>query len=227
MNDLTNISNEMTMTTVEIAELCNKRHDNVMVVARRLKEKGIICAPEIEERYNNNNTRLIYRLNKTESLNLVANLDPLFTARIIDRWQELESKAAVALPNFEDPIAAAEAWITAKKGEQKAVAQLEAVAPKVESYEHFIGARSENYNLNRAMKTVGFGPNKAIKALRGRKVLYGTPATPTQYYRNQGYFVVLPVEDRNEPGKMRPQTFVTPRGLEWLRRRLPEMMAQA
>ncbi len=35
---------------------------------------------------------MIYRLNKTESLNLVANLSPEFTAKIIDRWQELEDK---------------------------------------------------------------------------------------------------------------------------------------
>jgi phage regulator Rha-like protein len=230
MNDLTNFSSEMTMTTVEIAELCNKRHDNVMRVANQLAGKGIITSPQIEELFTVNNgaklPRSIFRLNKTESLNLVANLSPEFTARVIDRWQELEN-AAPALPNFSDEIEAAQAWIEAKKGERKAQLALEEAAPKIESYEHFIEGRSENYNLTRAMKTVCTKPNLAIRALRKRGILYGSPATPAAYYADRKYFTMLPVEDRNEPGKMRPQTFVTPKGLEWLRRKLPEIMGNA
>lgn len=89
----------MTMSTVEIAELTNKRHDNVMRKANELADKGIITAPQIEELYTGNNgaglKRTVYHLNKTESLNLVANLSPEFTARIIDRWQELENKTSL------------------------------------------------------------------------------------------------------------------------------------
>lgn len=96
MNELIT-ANNITMSTVEISELTGKRHDNVMRKAKELEEKGIIRAPQIEERYGNNNIRIIYRLNKTESLNLVANLSPEFTAKIIDRWQELENSQP-ALP---------------------------------------------------------------------------------------------------------------------------------
>lgn len=99
MSNLVNFSSEMTMSSVDIAELTGKRHDNVMRVANQLKEKGIIRAPQSEERYGNNNVRVVYQLNKTESLNLVANLSPEFTARIIERWQELED-------TVNDPIAA-------------------------------------------------------------------------------------------------------------------------
>lgn len=81
-----------TMSTVEIAQLTGKRHDNVMRKAKELAAKGIIRAPQTEERYGNNNLRSVYYLDKIESLNLVANLSPEFTAKIIDRWQELENQ---------------------------------------------------------------------------------------------------------------------------------------
>ena len=95
-------TNPMLMSTVEIAELLNKRHDNVMRKAKELSAKGIINAPQIEERYGvKGNTRFVYLLNKTESLNLVANLSPEFTARIIKRWQELEAQQSQ--PQFRIP----------------------------------------------------------------------------------------------------------------------------
>lgn len=93
-----------TMSTVEIAELCEKRHDNVMRVANSLAERGIILSPQIEEMFSmgrgGKNRRKIYNLDKTESLNLVANLSPQFTAKIIDRWLELEGSQnkGVAIP---------------------------------------------------------------------------------------------------------------------------------
>ncbi|WP_319499349.1 phage antirepressor KilAC domain-containing protein [uncultured Cohaesibacter sp.] len=227
MNGLTNISPEMTMSSQQIAEVVNSRHDKVKQSIERLAERGTIQLPPLGEVRNHLGQAVkVYNVNERDSYIVVAQLSPEFTAKLVDFWQAHRNKP-VALPNFEDPIAAAEAWIEAKKEGRKAVLALEAAAPKIESYQHFIAARSENYNLNRAMKTIGAKPNLATRALRKRGVLFGTPATPAQYYRDKGYFTMLPVEDRNNPGKMRPQTFVTPKGLEWLRRRLPEIMGPA
>lgn len=85
------------MSTLEISELTGTRHDNVMSVANRLAEKGIIRSPKIKdfERINNLGfpvKQAIYSLNKIESLNLVARLSPEFMAKVIDRWQELEAQ---------------------------------------------------------------------------------------------------------------------------------------
>ena len=96
-NQIAQLNDSQTMTTPEIAELTGKRHDNVMRVAKMLAERGIICATQIEERYNNNNLRKIYRLTKTESINLVANLSPEFTAAIIKRWHELETESLMEM----------------------------------------------------------------------------------------------------------------------------------
>lgn len=44
---------------------------------------------------------------------MVAQLSPEFTARVVDRWQEMEAekaKGVLAVPDFSDPAAAARAW---------------------------------------------------------------------------------------------------------------------
>ena len=85
------LDTKLTMTSVEVAELTDKHHYNVLRKIRELAAKGIIRGlPQIEEKYESTNrgrpTKLC-RLNRTESINLVANLCPLFTQKIIDRWQ--------------------------------------------------------------------------------------------------------------------------------------------
>ncbi|WP_245958469.1 phage antirepressor KilAC domain-containing protein [Pelagibacterium sediminicola] len=232
MTEIINITGTgpVTMSSREIAELLESRHDNVKRTIERLADRGVIVRPPLEDEQITDamgrpRVEQVYRIGKRDSYVIVAQLSPEFTARLVDRWQELENAARfAALPDFNDPIAAARAWIEAKELERGALKALEVAAPKVEAYDYFIGAKQESFNLQRAMKVIGVGPNLAIKALREASVLYGTPATPRQYYRDMGYFVMLPVEDRNEPGKMRPQTFVTPKGLDWLRKKLPELM---
>lgn len=226
MNEVMNITGgtPVTMSSREIADLLEARHDSVKRTIERLAERGVIGLPPLVEYADSLGRKATeYHIVKRDSYVIVAQLSPEFTARLVDRWQDLEERAT-GLPNFNDPIAAARAWIEAKELEQFAVKALESAAPKLEAYECFIEAAQENMNLQRSMKILGYGPNKAIKTLRGAGVLYGTPATPYQYYRDQGYFVMLPVADKNEPGKIRPQTFVAPKGLDWLRRKLPELM---
>jgi anti-repressor protein len=216
----------VTMSSREIAELVGSRHDNVKRTIETLAHRGTIQLPQTEEVTNHLGQAVQeYRIGKRDSFVIVAQLSPEFTAALVDRWQMLEARAA-GMPDFNDPIAAARAWIEAKEGERATVLLLEAAAPKVEAYEFFIGAQQENMNLQRGMKVLGYSPNKAIKALREGRVLYGNPATPYQYYRDQGYFVMLPVEDKNDPGKIRPQTFITPKGLDWLRKTLPGLMSK-
>ena len=93
MNALVNASANQTMTSREIAELCQKRHDNVMQVIRDLIA-GQILTPEIQESTfeHRGNSYKCFLLNKRDSLVTVARLSPEFTAAVVDRWQELEAK---------------------------------------------------------------------------------------------------------------------------------------
>ena len=91
MNMLINTITSATMSSREIAELVGKQHSNIKISAERLAEKGVIGTLATQEFNHNGNTYTEYLLNKRDSLIVVAQNCPEFTARIIDRWQELEA----------------------------------------------------------------------------------------------------------------------------------------
>lgn len=83
---------KLTMSTREIAQLLNKQHSNIKVSAERMAAKGVI-APQ-ETQYQDPQNKQVYTeylLTKRDSLILVAQNSPEFTAAIVDRWQELEA----------------------------------------------------------------------------------------------------------------------------------------
>lgn len=92
-----------TMTSLEIAELVGKRHDNVKRTIETLMESGVIVRPQIEDEpgvdaMGRSRKTQVYRFageqGKRDSIIVVAQLSPEFTASLVDRWQELESQLA-------------------------------------------------------------------------------------------------------------------------------------
>lgn len=116
-----------TMSSREIADLVESRHDNVKRTMERLGERGIIRFTPLEETSHEGagaRSVEVYRVNKRDSFVVVAQLCPEFTARLVDRWQELEALAGrVAIPNFQNPAEAARAW--AEQFERQQVLLLE------------------------------------------------------------------------------------------------------
>lgn len=96
----------MRMTSREIADMVEKRHDNVKRTIETLVEQSVISLPQIEEvkiqRERRLETSQAYifegEKGKRDSIVVVAQLSPQFTARLVDRWQELESKEASRQP---------------------------------------------------------------------------------------------------------------------------------
>lgn len=87
----------ITMGTREIADMLGKRHPDIMRSAERLAESGVIggSTPLAHTPYvnqQNGQTYYEYHLNKRDSIILVAQNSPEFTARLVDRWEELEEK---------------------------------------------------------------------------------------------------------------------------------------
>lgn len=117
MNALVNTSIQ-SMTSLEISELVEKRHDNVKRTIETLVNQGVISLPQIEDvkiqRTRREEITTVYvftgEQGKRDSIIVVAQLCPEFTARLVDRWQELESqvsKKLVALPeNYLDALKA-------------------------------------------------------------------------------------------------------------------------
>ncbi|QIW86671.1 transcriptional regulator [Klebsiella phage LASTA] len=108
--------NNPTMTSVEISELVGSRHDSVKRTVERLAESGVIQFPplvKVENKQSNSPNRFsdAYHFEgergKRDSIIVVAQLSPEFTARLVDRWQELESKIAATPPaNLSDGVQA-------------------------------------------------------------------------------------------------------------------------
>jgi len=88
-----NFQQETTMSSREIADVVESRHDNVKRTMETLLEKGLIAFTQTEEK-TLGRPGVVYHVNKRDSYVVVAQLSPEFTARLVDRWQELEEQVA-------------------------------------------------------------------------------------------------------------------------------------
>jgi len=110
MNELTMITpadTPLTMTSLEIAELLGRRHDNVKRTIETLADKGIFQLPQIEEVKNHKGQRVqVYLCDKRTSMIVVAQLSPEFTAALVDYWSAREAEAAKPQPriDYRDPV---------------------------------------------------------------------------------------------------------------------------
>lgn len=99
------------MTSREIAELVEARHDSVRRTIERLVERAVIVQPPMVDEPDTDamgrpRPTKVYvftgERGKRDSIIVVAQLCPEFTARLVDRWAELEAQAARPV----DPIVA-------------------------------------------------------------------------------------------------------------------------
>ncbi|MCK8586588.1 Rha family transcriptional regulator, partial [Yersinia ruckeri] len=109
-----NISTQAMIDSLEISKLVEKRHDNVKRTIETLHKKGIIQLPQIEVCGKINKLGLEQQTKtylfegeqgKRDSIIVVAQLSPEFTARLVDRWIELEQSVrtpelATASPTY-------------------------------------------------------------------------------------------------------------------------------
>ncbi len=95
MNGNEIIKNE-TMTSVEIAEVTGKRHDNVVRDIQNILKQGVDALNFEETFYTDkaNRQQRCYSLTKKGCLILASGYDALLREKIINRWEELETKEA-------------------------------------------------------------------------------------------------------------------------------------
>ena len=95
---LMNMTSVMTMSSLEIAELVDVRHDKAKQSIERLSDRGVISLPPLGEVKLKRERRLetvsVYNVCKRDTYVIVAQLSPEFTGRLVDRWLELESAEA-------------------------------------------------------------------------------------------------------------------------------------
>lgn len=171
----------LAMSSREIAELVDSRHDNVRVTIERLAERGVIALPALQEKATGGRPSIEYVFSgeqgKRDSIVVVAQLSPEFTARLVDRWQELEAQAAsqaIRLPNFSNPADAARAWA------EQYEARLLAEKTKAE-----IGSRREATAMNTASQAIKKAAR--LEAELDKSMQYATVKRMEMLYHGQKF----------------------------------------
>ncbi|EFC7755291.1 phage antirepressor KilAC domain-containing protein [Escherichia coli] len=222
MNELIN-SNAIKMTSIEIAELVGSRHDKVKQSIERLAGRGVIAFPPMGEKPTAGRPVSYYifegEQGKRDSIIVVAQLSPEFTARLVDRWRELE-EAAVNIPKTLPEALRLAADLAEQKMQLEN--QLAIAAPKVEFADR-VGEAS-GILIGNFAKVVGIGPNKLFAWMRDHKILIASGSrrnVPMQEYMDRGYFTVKETAVNTNHGiQISFTTKITGRGQQWLTRKL-------
>ena len=227
MSELMN-GNASKMTSIEIAELVGSRHDKVKQSIERLAARGVIRNPPMVVFEKINNLGLLRGVEayvfegeqgKRDSIIVVAQLSPEFTARLVDRWRELE-EAAVNIPKTLPEALRLAADLAEQKMQLEN--QLAIAAPKVEFADR-VGEAS-GILIGNFAKVVGIGPNKLFAWMRDHKILIASGFrrnVPMQEYMDRGYFTVKETAVNTNHGiQISFTTKITGRGQQWLTRKL-------
>jgi phage regulator Rha-like protein len=219
------------MTSLEIADLVESRHDTVKDSIKRLANRGTIHSPAmadipyVDESGRNRNTKgyvFVGDQGKRDSTVVVAQLSPEFTARLVDRWLELEEQAKQAakpqLPDFTNPAEAARAWASEYEQKQAALEKLEAAQPAIEFHER-VAESGSLHSIDEVAKALRAPPKKFRDILKYDWQMYRQDRLPKQEFINRGYVRVVE-KILPHTGKPYPQMFFTAKGFQWAQRRL-------
>lgn len=212
-----------TMTSREITELVQSRHDKVKQSIERLAASGVIQLPPLRE-VKNHLGQMVgeYHMGKRDCLVIVAQLSPIFLAVVVDRWQELEDKAASTLPALPTTFAAALRQL-ADQTEQSALqaAELALAAPKVAFVDDYVTAEG-NKPFRQVCKLLAANERHFGKWLDEAGITYRLAGERTARAQHiaAGRFVAKTGNGKNgtdeKPGHAYVQILFTPKGVTWV-----------
>lgn len=168
-------SDAPTMSSREIAELVNSRHDKVKQSIERLASRGTIGLPPVGEYLDNlGRAASEYRVGKRDSYVIVAQLSPEFTARLVDRWQELEARQAPAVQIealLHDPSRLRALLLDNVEKVLVLEAELEEAKPVVAAYDLLTRADG-TFCITDAAKVLDMRPGDLFSLLQSKKWIY-------------------------------------------------------
>lgn len=189
MNQLTP-KNVVTMSSRDIADLVESRHDDVKRSIERLAERGIIQLPPMADVKNHLNQSVsVYLVGKRDSYVVVAQLSPEFTARLVDRWQELEAASNSVIPqSFSDALRLA---ADLEEEKQRLALELASAAPKVEFVDRYCMANG-SLSFRQVAKLLKAKEPEFRLFLIEREIMYrlGGTLTPMAQHIDAGRFEV-------------------------------------
>lgn len=213
------IDTPLTMSSREIAELLNVRHDSVKRTMERLRDDALIrFTPSVETSHSGAGARPVevYLVNERDSYVVVARLSPEFTARLVDFWQAHKPQVV----SFNIPTTLSEALRLAADQadtiDRQSVA-IATLAPKAQFHDDVAIAVNSQTFMDVA-KILGTGRTRFTAWLRERGFLQKNNR-PYQQYEDAGYFKVVEKKRKGpDTGEVftYPQTLVTGKGVTYL-----------
>lgn len=207
-------SSVLTMSSREIAYLVESRHDSVKRTIERLQDKGLIqLTPMVEVKNHLGQVVTEYQLIKRDTYVVVAQLSPEFTARLVDRWQELENQQ---MPQIPQTLSEA-LRLAADQAEQieRQNLLLEQQRPKVEFVQRYVEVGTTK-SLRETAKILRVPERAMIDCLVDDGLLFRQSGNllPYQKYHAKGLFDVK--TGTTEHGHNYTQTRVTSKGIEYI-----------
>ncbi len=216
MNQIANLvnSSEPTMNSLEISELVESRHDKVKQSIERLAKRSIIQLPPMGEVINHLNQAVsVYQINKRDSYVIVAQLSPAFTARLVDRWQELEYQKLSIPQTLPEALR-----LAADIAEQKLIVeqQLAIAAPKAEFVDRYVQAIG-SLGFRETCKLLNVKENFFKEFLINKRIMYPLAGKLSAYSEHLSCkrFEVKTGENPHN-GHAFTQTKFTPKGIQWI-----------
>lgn len=227
------VDTPVTMSSLEIAKLTGKRHDNVMYdIRQQFKELGE-DALSFQGIYQDSRKRSkqCFNLPRREVDILLTGYSTTMRAAVVDRWHALEAEKKLGVIEIPNNFAGALKLVLTLEEERTMLAhQVEALeqqlaedAEKVDFYDK-IYERDDLMNPTKAAKLLGTGRNRYLQYLRNHKILMSRPHQqnmPYQHYQDEGYFEVKEGMYENlKTGERELKTLplLTGKGLIWLQK---------
>ncbi len=207
-----------TMSSREVADLVEARHNDVVATIERLFAKGLLRSSRKTRREATGGRPIdVYDLTERDTHLVVAGYSDEHRARVIDRWQELEAKQ-LAAPAFVIPRTLPDALrLAADESERadQAEAALAIAAPKAEFVDRYVDATG-NKGFRQVAKLLKANEARFREFLEDKKIMYklGGEWMPYQQHIDAGRFVVKTgVSDSDHAYN---HAKFTPKGIEWI-----------
>lgn len=208
---------EPTMTSREIADLVQARHDNVKKAIDRCVEKGAFDIPQIQGYLDSlgRSGQTEFILGKRESLIVVAQMCPEFTGRIIDRWQELELKQVASIQLPQDYLSALKALTAEVEARQTLQLELQAAKPALEFVDKYVDSTGLK-GFRQVAKLLNIKEPDLRAFLDDKQIMYKLSGewVPYACHIDAGRFAVKAGTADN--GHAFNSAKFTPKGIKWL-----------
>ena len=222
-------NNIVKMTSQEIADLVQVRHDSVKRSIERLAESGVIQLPplvEVKNHLGQGVANYVFEGDQGErdTTIIVAQLSPQFLGQVVDQWRFLKQQVLeMNKPSYmiEDRVERAKKWIEEETAKQaieikliEAKQVIEVIQPKADVYD-IISNSSNTYTIRDTAKLLKMRPKDLTDWLQANGWIYG---------KSSASYRPFAAHDRNHlklvASNYGTQVRVTGKGLVWLARKL-------